>query len=76
MNISVTIQSDEKGYFDRECPISLVWISHLFLSLFLTVEYLSRVLLMQDWLDFLREQYEETEKQLFGELDGNTNENK
>ena len=59
-----------------QSAISLVWISHLFLSLFPTVEYLSRVLLMQDWLDFLREQYEETEKQLFGELDGNTNENK
>ena len=51
-------------------------MSHSVLSLFPTAEYLSHILLMQDWLDFLRKQYEETEKQLFGELDGNTDENK
>lgn len=52
-----------------QSAISLLWISHLFFSLFPKTEYISRILLMQEWLDYLREQYTETEKQLFGELE-------
>ena len=59
-----------------QSAISLLWISHLFLNLFPTAEYLSRILLMQDWLEYLRGQYEETEKQLFGETPESSDENK
>ena len=31
---------------------------------------------MQDWLEYLRGQYEETEKQLFGETPESSDENK
>lgn len=50
-------------------------ISYLFFSLFPTTEYMTRILLLQEWLDFLRKQYEETEKRLFGEFMKRNDEN-
>ena len=56
-----------------QSAISLLWISHLFFTLFPTAEYVSRVMLMKDWLDFLHEEYAETEKRLFGDLEKSEN---
>ncbi len=53
---------------------SLLWISCLFLSLFPKPNYLAYTMVMKEWLDFLHEQYTETDKNLFGELNENTSE--
>ena len=58
-----------------QSAITLFWISYLFFSLFPTTEYMTRILLLQEWLDFLRKQYEETEKRLFGEFMKRNDEN-
>ena len=50
-----------------QSAITLLWISHLFLGLFPKTEYLSRILLLQSLLEFLRELYNETENKWFGE---------
>ncbi len=50
-----------------QSAISLLWITHMFLSLIPSAENISRILLMQDWVELLRKMYSETESQLFGE---------
>ena len=57
-----------------QSAISLLWISYLFFSLFPKATFITYTMVMQEWLDFLREQYTEMDKHLFEELNENTSE--
>ena len=52
-----------------QSAISLLWISHMFFTVFPSAEFISRVMLMKDWLGFLHAEYAETDKRLFSDLD-------